>query len=33
MQRGTASGAPLNTPLTFDATITSLWLPLVSGQR
>ena len=27
------AGAPLNTPLTFDATITSLWLPLVSGQK
>ena len=27
------AGAPLNTPLAFDATVTSLWLPLVSGQK
>jgi amino acid adenylation domain-containing protein/non-ribosomal peptide synthase protein (TIGR01720 family) len=26
-------GAPLNTPLAFDATITSLYLPLLAGQR
>ena len=26
------SGAPLNTSIAFDATITSLWLPLVSGK-
>jgi amino acid adenylation domain-containing protein len=25
-------GAPVNTPLAFDATITSLWLPLLSGK-
>jgi amino acid adenylation domain-containing protein len=26
-------GAPLNTPLTFDATTTSFYLPLVSGKK
>ncbi|MFA6231850.1 MAG: amino acid adenylation domain-containing protein [Rhodanobacter sp.] len=26
------SGAPINTPLSFDATVTSLYLPLISGQ-
>ena len=26
------NGAPLNTPLSFDATITSLFLPMVSGR-
>ena len=26
------SGAPINTPLTFDATVTSLFLPLLSGK-
>jgi amino acid adenylation domain-containing protein len=25
-------GAPVNTPLAFDATITSLWLPLLAGK-
>jgi amino acid adenylation domain-containing protein len=28
----TGSGAPINTPLTFDATVTSLFLPLLSGK-
>ena len=26
------SGAPINTPLAFDATVTSLFLPLLSGK-
>ena len=26
-------GAPINTSIAFDATITSLWLPLISGSR
>ena len=26
------SGAPINTSIAFDATITSLWLPLVAGK-
>jgi len=25
-------GAPVNTSIAFDATVTSLWLPLVSGE-
>ena len=25
-------GAPVNTPLAFDATVTSLWLPLAAGK-
>lgn len=28
----TGNGAPINTSIAFDATITSLWLPLVSGK-
>src|SRR5262249_4533222 len=26
-------GAPINTPLAFDATVTSLYLPLISGTQ
>jgi hypothetical protein len=26
------SGAPINTSIAFDATITSLWLPLIAGR-
>ncbi|MCI0354321.1 MAG: amino acid adenylation domain-containing protein, partial [Acidobacteria bacterium] len=26
-------GAPISTPVVFDATVTSLWLPLVAGQQ
>ena len=29
---GVGSGAPINTPLAFDATVTSLFLPLLSGK-
>jgi amino acid adenylation domain-containing protein/non-ribosomal peptide synthase protein (TIGR01720 family) len=28
----TGNGAPINTSIAFDATITSLWLPLISGK-
>src|SRR5262249_35828001 len=27
------AGAPVNTPLAFDATVTSLYVPLVQGKR
>jgi len=30
---GAGSGTPINTPLAFDATVTSLYLPLITGQR
>jgi amino acid adenylation domain-containing protein/non-ribosomal peptide synthase protein (TIGR01720 family) len=30
---GEGSGAPVNTPIAFDATVTSLILPLLSGKR
>ena len=30
--RGEGAGAPLNTPFAFDATVTSLYLPLLTGQ-
>ena len=29
---GRGSGAPINTSIAFDATITSLWLPLIAGR-
>mgnify|MGYP006074556687 FL=1 len=29
---GQGSGAPINTSIAFDATVTSLWLPLASGR-
>ena len=31
-QLSVGSGAPINTPLAFDATVTSLFLPLLSGK-
>jgi amino acid adenylation domain-containing protein/FkbM family methyltransferase/non-ribosomal peptide synthase protein (TIGR01720 family) len=31
-EAGTGEGAPLNTAIGFDATITSLYLPLISGR-
>jgi amino acid adenylation domain-containing protein len=30
---GSGRGAPVNTPLAFDATVTSLWLPLLAGKQ
>jgi amino acid adenylation domain-containing protein len=32
-QADSGIGAPVNTPLAFDATVTSLYLPLISGRR
>ncbi len=31
-ETGSGSGAPLNTPIAFDATVTSLYLPLIAGK-
>jgi pristinamycin I synthase 3 and 4 len=32
-EAGCGNGAPINTSLSFDATVTSLYLPLIAGQR